>query len=157
MPVKTKKLTHDDLRKIAITTLKRSHYDRKNFGLGCSIVLSELVTYANDIPDAIGWRSGHSIMIECKTSRSDFFKDAKKQQRINGTGVGEYRYFLTPAGLVKPEELPENWGLLEVVDGHVKEVVYCKRRELDLSANVDEKRILLSTIRRIRLREFLVI
>lgn len=30
--------------------------------------------------------------------------------------VGNYRYYLCPTGVIKEEELPENWGLL-VWDG----------------------------------------
>jgi len=96
-------------------------------------------------------------MIECKVSRSDFFADAKKPQRLAGTGIGERRYFMTPVGLVKPSELPEEWGLIEIDGRSASVVVECPKRTIDLSGHVAEKRLLLSTISRIRTREFLMI
>ena len=51
-------------------------------------------------------------MIEVKVSRSDFFADKKKPERKAG-GVGTYRFYLAPAGLIAVTDLPESWGLLE--------------------------------------------
>lgn len=67
-------------------------------------------------PDAIGWEySGKSTLVECKTSRADFFRDAGKSFRKHpDLGLGQHRYFLTPAGLVGFDDVPEGWGLLEV-------------------------------------------
>lgn len=79
-------------------------------------------------PDAIGWkyingtRYEGSILIECKTSRGDFRNDFKKSFRINpDDGIGNWRYYLVPEGLITVEELPEKWGLIEVNSrGHTK-------------------------------------
>lgn len=82
---------------------------------GCGIVFTELVTYAGEIPDAIGWRDmgANSYLVECKASRSDFLADRKKPFRTEGTlALGRYRYYLCPPGMIKPEELPPKWGLL---------------------------------------------
>lgn len=91
-----------------------------------------------EIPDAIGWlRSGVSLLVECKASRGDFLSDAVKPSRKAGKtrgqpnlgsaasepttriprkteGLGAYRFYLAPSGLLVPEELPEGWGLLEL-------------------------------------------
>jgi hypothetical protein len=91
-----------------------------------------------EIPDAIGWlRSGVSLLIECKASRGDFLSDAVKPSRRSGKvgvpgspaptapepeikpprkteGLGAYRFYLTPSGLLRSDELPEGWGLLEL-------------------------------------------
>lgn len=64
--------------------------------------------------DAILFTSGASFMIETKISRSDFLADSKKAHRSDGCGVGNYRYYACPTGLIKPEELPEKWGLIYV-------------------------------------------
>lgn len=65
-------------------------------------------------PDCIGFRSGVSCLIECKTSRADFLADRKKRFRVDPSlGMGDWRFMLTPKGLIVPEELPEAWGLLE--------------------------------------------
>lgn len=66
-------------------------------------------------PDVIAWRSGVSILIECKTSRQDFLADRKKSVRLNPLiGVGDWRFMFCPVGLVSASELPEGWGLVEM-------------------------------------------
>ncbi|MCG6521972.1 hypothetical protein K6U39_16795, partial [Vibrio parahaemolyticus] len=41
--------------------------------------------------------------------------DAKKPHRINpSTGMGMYRYYMAPEGLLRPDELPTAWGLIEI-------------------------------------------
>lgn len=83
--------------------------------IGCGITLTEFVTNngTGEIPDAIGWRSGVSIMIEAKSSRSDFFSDRKKPFRIAPElGVGDWRFILCPPNVVRVDDLPAGWGLL---------------------------------------------
>ena len=99
-------MTHAELVERAEQWLKR---------MGCPIVFAEMVTLNTEVPDAIGWRNSgrESFMVECKASRSDFLADKHKAHRWEGArAVGGYRYYMTPAGLVKPEEVPERWGLL---------------------------------------------
>lgn len=103
-----KKLTHGELATLAEGWLVK---------WGCSFAFRELTTINlhGEIPDAIGWKSGTSILIECKTSRSDFLADRKKKFRSKAEyGMGEYRFYMTPKGLLIPDELPHKWGLLEV-------------------------------------------
>lgn len=89
----------------------------------CSVVATELATMSAEIPDAIGWRSNISVLVECKTSRADFMQDAKKPFRIDpAKGVGNWRFYLTPKGLISVDELPDNWGLLELNMGRVRRV-----------------------------------
>jgi len=72
-------------------------------------------------PDAIGWRDGVSIAVECKASRNDFRADAKKPHRIYpARGVGDWRLYAAPAGMLHPELLPAGWGLLEWDGKHLK-------------------------------------
>lgn len=112
----------------------------------CGVVLTEIVTAAYETPDAIGWWSQTSVLIEVKVSRADYYRDkAKLTRRCKGYGVGNYRYYMTPAGLLVQKNLPDGWGLLEV-DGKKVEVVRLPTyREPN---DKDEKRILLSAIRR---------
>lgn len=82
---------------------------------GCGAVLSELSAYTptGEIPDAIGWRSNYSVLVECKATRRDFLVDRKKLfRRHPKMGVGDFRFYLCPPKLIAPEELPEGWGLL---------------------------------------------
>lgn len=60
-------------------------------------------------------RHGFFFVVESKVSRADFLADAKKSFRKNPEeGVGNYRYYACPEGLIKPEELPPKWGLIYV-------------------------------------------
>lgn len=105
------KITHKELVRRAGIWLRNNQKS--------SVVLTELVTQAGEIPDAIGFYScgGNSILVECKATRSDFLSDKHKLFRIySEIGMGDQRYFLAPRGLLKPEELPPDWGLLEATE-----------------------------------------
>ena len=55
-------------------------------------------------------------MIETKITRYDFLADKNKKFRKDPSlGIGKYRYYACPKGLIKIEELPEKWGLIEVL------------------------------------------
>ena len=68
---------------------------------------------------AVGlWPShGHEIEgIEIKVSRSDFLHEMKQPEKSQPVYRFCNRWWLAaPKGLVAPEELPETWGLLELV------------------------------------------
>ena len=114
--------THGDLVDLALKWLRR--HQSAN-GHGCNIAMAECKSgWTGEIPDAIGFKLEHphstSVVVEVKVSRGDFLADRKKPHRISG-GMGVYRYFLCPEGLIQPEELPEGWGLLWVNSrGHIK-------------------------------------
>lgn len=101
-------ITHDSL------CLQAEKFLKSN---GFGIVFHDkfrAVTNSGEQPDALGFRSGVSCLIECKTSRADFLADRKKRFRVNPElGMGDWRFMLTPEGLIKQDELPEGWGLLE--------------------------------------------
>ncbi|MDO6389017.1 hypothetical protein Q4E40_02675 [Pontibacter sp. BT731] len=82
----------------------------------CGIAFKELHsnTPTGEQPDVIGFGSwGHSVLIECKVSRPDYMADHKKRFRKQPhKGMGKFRFYLTPAGLITARELPDNWGLL---------------------------------------------
>jgi hypothetical protein len=100
-------VTHDELVERAARWLR---LDRK-----CGLVATEPASTAAETPDAIGWRYGSTTVVECKASRGDFRADAAKPFRQDmSKGMGDRRYFMTPPGLVRPEELPAGWGLVEV-------------------------------------------
>ena len=53
--------------------------------MGCRIVLGGVAS-TREIPDAIGWSNSYkggygSIVVECKRSMSDFYRDRKKKIR----------------------------------------------------------------------------
>lgn len=101
-------MTHAELVEIAARWLRSAKR--------CGVVLTEAAGGGLEIPDAIGWRLGGrmSYLVECKASRADFLRDAQKPFRGPGRGVGQSRLYLAPAGMIRPDELPERWGLVEV-------------------------------------------
>lgn len=115
-------MTHAELCKLAVKWLQRPN---SRNGPGCAVALSECRTgWDGEIPDAIGFRtSGSGIdttLIEVKTSRSDFLADKAKPHRLEG-GVGDYRYYMAPEGVLCHSDMPERWGLIEVNKrGHIK-------------------------------------
>lgn len=81
-------------------------------------------TGTGELPDAIGFRNGVSCLIEAKVSHSDFVADAKKHFRINPQqGMGDWRFFICPPGLIMPDELPIGWGLLYANNKNIKKVI----------------------------------
>lgn len=128
-------MTHKELCEIGSKFLKRPESAN---GHGCHFALIEPSCYGEN-PDVIGFRHGvtgvkeyqidnvvktyeygwdvGSVVLEAKTSRSDFLADRKKPHRINPeTGMGKWRYYICPNNLIKIEELPDKWGLIYVSD-----------------------------------------
>lgn len=118
-------ITHGNL-----CLLAEKFLTKQNFGV---VFHDKFKAYTNsgEQPDCLGFRSGLSCLIECKTSRSDFLVDKRKKFRINPQmGLGDWRFFLTPKGLVTIDELPAGWGLLETDGKRVSKV-------FDFPANTD--------------------
>lgn len=81
----------------------------------CSVVLPEFFCFNSELPDVIGFTPRTSVVYEIKISRSDFFKDRNKSFRMRPEdGMGDYRYYVVPKGLITKEELPKGWGLLYI-------------------------------------------
>ena len=87
------------------------------------VVFTDMGSGCEERPDAIGFAGEGqlSVLIECKVSRGDFRDDVrKKRPRLLGRrGVGRYRFYMAPKGLLKPSEMPDDWGLLSVVGNRV--------------------------------------
>ena len=139
-------MNHGQLIRLAEQWLRRE---------GCRIVLSEQTADSGEVPDAIGWKANcHSIVIECKVSRADFFADQRKKSRQKpGRAMGCERLYLMPAGLLQAEELPNGWGLLEAYRGGVAAIVRhgtdSGRKDRGLVA---EMALLLASLRRVEVR-----
>ena len=103
----------------------------------CTYSVVELCPQTGESPDAFGWNSWTSVLIEVKTSRSDFLADKKKSFRIlPDEGIGEYRYYCCPAGLIKEHELPESWGLIYEVGGKLEVVRRASRQPSNYRAEL---------------------
>jgi len=77
---------------------------------GWPVVITEMRTYADNIPDVLVFSQKEVQMYEIKVSRADFLKDLKKPRH---TPFGSKRYYVAPKGLIKTDELPAGWGLFE--------------------------------------------
>jgi hypothetical protein len=122
---------------------------------GCGIVLSEQYCVTGEVPDVIGWKAScQSVLVECKVSRGDFLADAGKSFRsCPEEGLGSKRFYMTPAGMIAPAELPKHWGLLEYKDREVQLAV--KPGKMDLRSPIGlmkEMNLLLASLRRVEVR-----
>jgi hypothetical protein len=138
-------MTHAFLVRKAVEWLRR---------YGCGVVLSEQACMSGEMPDAIGWkRACHSVLVECKISRADFLADRAKPFRHEPEiGVGSERFYLAPRGLVRPDELPSGWGLLECHDRKIK-LVRPSRKNLRSDEGFRcEMNLLLASLRRVEVR-----
>lgn len=138
-------MTHGQLVSIAVKWLRRYR---------CGVVLSEQGCASGEMPDAIGWKkSCHSVVVECKISRADFFADREKPFRKKPEiAVGCERFYLTAAGLLKREELPPGWGWLEVRSGQVEMTVPSAKGLRGSKGFEFEMNLLLASLRRVELR-----
>jgi hypothetical protein len=138
-------MTHIQLVEKAVRWLR--HY-------GCGVVLSEQACASGEMPDAIGWkRACHSVLVECKVTRSDFLADRLKPFRVKPQhGVGCERFYVSQAGLIRCDELPKGWGLLECCAGKL-EVVHPSTKNLRSAAGFRyEMNLLLASLRRVEVR-----
>lgn len=66
---------------------------------------------------------------EVKVSRSDFLADlAKPEKRAGYAAVAEVFYYVAPAGIIEPEEVPQDCGLVVEISTGVFEVLRKPRR-----------------------------
>jgi hypothetical protein len=106
------------------------------------------------MPDAIGWKKAcHSVLVESKVSRGDFLADRGKPFRLKPeSGVGCERYYLAPRGLIRVEELPAGWGLLEVCGREVERVKSSAKNLRTALGFQYEMNLLLASLRRVEVR-----
>ena len=138
-------MTHSQLVERGVRWLRRYR---------CGVVLSEQACVSGEMPDAIGWkRANHSVLVECKVTRADFLADRAKPFRLKPEqGVGCERFYLTAANLLRREELPAGWGLLEV-RGRDAELVHPSAKNLRTAAGLRyEMNLLLASLRRVEVR-----
>ena len=116
-------MTHADLVRLAERWLQRQR---------CAVVVTELVSAGVETPDALGWqRVGDSLLVECKTTRQDFRADAGKPfRRWPDMGIGDYRYYLCPEGLLTTVDMPPGWGLLSANGDAVTRIQVAQRMPL---------------------------
>jgi hypothetical protein len=138
-------MTHAKLVAMAVRWLRRYR---------CGVALSEQACVSGEMPDAIGWKKAcHSVLVECKVSRADFLADRDKPFRQRPEmGVGCERYYLAPRSLIRIEELPAGWGLLEVCGREIERVKASARNLRSAVGFENEMNLLLASLRRVEIR-----
>jgi len=96
---------HKDLVEISRCWLK---------GIGCSVIITEQSSvFVMEKADAIGWYSSTSILVECKTSLSDFKNDQYKIARQTPElALGNWRVYLCENNVIPKKLIPKGWGLV---------------------------------------------
>lgn len=138
-----RQISHDELVRVGDRWLRNQKR--------CGVVFPEVsARVLREEPDVIGWKKygKSSILIECKASRPDFLSDKKKLHRDSDKSMGNIRYYLTPKGLVKREEVPPYWGLLYYDGRGIKEVKRPTNIRLSYDALFNEKLLMYSELRR---------
>ena len=106
-------MTHTECINFAASWLSNQH--KLTDPYRCKIILREMVGYAakivgSEFPDVLGiWGSDSTVNIECKVTRSDFLKDTRKK---HNHPYGHYKLYACPVGMIRPEEVPEHFGLI---------------------------------------------
>lgn len=139
-------MTHSQLVEAAVSWL-RSQYR-------CGIVLSEQSCASGETPDVIGWKGkNHSVVVECKISRADFFVDGSKVWRIRPeSALGCERFYLAPAQMISGHELPAGWGLLEISGRTIRVARKSKKNLRGAEGLANEMNLLLASLRRVEVR-----
>lgn len=138
-------MTHSLLVELAVKWLRR---------YGCGVILSEQACVSGEVPDAIGWkRACHSVVVECKMTRADFLADRGKPFRTSPhIALGCERFYFTPAGLLRNEDLPRGWGLLEYRSRKI-ELIHPSDKKLRSPRGFRyEMNLLLASLRRVEVR-----
>lgn len=76
--------------------------------------------------------SYHRVAYEIKLTRADFANEINDPtKREFAEKVANECYFVAPAGMIQPDELPEWWGLYEVVKNGLRRKVIAKQRKIE--------------------------
>lgn len=71
---------------------------------------------------------------EVKVSRADFLADVAKPEKREGyRGIAEQIYYVAPAGMIEPSEVPEGCGLIEEVESAFRVSKKAVRQHVNLT------------------------
>lgn len=88
-------------------------------------------------PDVLNFSSNAKTeLYEIKMSRSDFLRDKDKDSRDYAL-FGDKRYYVCYGDFIKPEELPEGWGLYWYINGRF----HLKKESLDFLYLEDKEHV----------------
>lgn len=103
-------IVHQHLKTLSLYWLKEKMTDL------CANEVKLYVRRKKLIADAVGinLKRKEARMIEVKASRADFLRDKMIHSEFGYHSIVDYAYIMTPEGLLKNEEIPKGYGLLEV-------------------------------------------
>lgn len=132
---------HEELVRRAVRWLRGKH--------SCAVVFAEMTSAVSETPDVIGWHRTVSHVVECKVSRSDFLRDRMKMHARAEESMGHFRWYLTPPGIVRAEEIEGRYGLAELHGSRI--VVRAEAPMREGRAWQNEIRLLVSAVQRAHL------
>lgn len=72
------------------------------------------------------------VALEVKVSRSDWLAELRNpEKRSTGMRLGNEFWFVAPAGVIKPGEIPEGCGWLEAIEGGLRTKLQAQYREVE--------------------------
>jgi hypothetical protein len=142
-------VTHSELCRLAANWVRKR--------MRAAVVLEDVKTIAtNEQPDVIAWSNGgYSFLVECKVSYRDFARDAAKPFRKRPErGMGRERWYAFPEGFcvvdaIAYAEAQPGWGIVELGGKKPKIFKQPVGRPVDSYAWAEEKRLLISCVRRV--------
>lgn len=129
---------------------------------GFNVAFDDRFAPTSEQPDAFGISGASTCLIEVKVSRSDFLADAKKWFRQDpAKGMGDWRFYLCPKGLIGIDELPHGWGLLYATDKQIRKIHgwphngYFDYNKPFVGNHASERSYMYSALRRMEIRGYL--
>jgi len=106
------KLTHNELQQVAVKYLL--HKKTPNMDIKCQYTIQNANSMYGEIADVYGLSSSYNVLIEVKSNYPDFLVDENKRCRQpDSVGLGHYRYYFFPKGLINGANVRLDWGILE--------------------------------------------
>ena len=115
----------------------------------CGVVCTEWsAPHVRDMPDAIGWVDASScIVIECKTSMSDYYSDSRKT--IHKRPFGTERWYACEPDVIPVDKVREGWGLLYIHSKQARRKVDAPVHTLTIPALTRQSQYLFNAVSRL--------
>lgn len=78
--------------------------------------IREQKTLGRDFVDLFAWQYGHTILYVIAETQNEFSKHLDKIARRPDNYAGEEKYFVIPAGVITPDQVPNGFGVIYVSD-----------------------------------------
>lgn len=134
------KLSHRELIDCFVKEMRFYHW--------CCIPEPTLHSYEKNfdypVPDIMMFKRDYKrkqiVIAEIKVHRADFLKEMKTKKYEKAIPFADKLYYVAPRGMIKPKELPENWGLYEHERVYGKDYFYqakyAKAKKIELHSDI---------------------